>query len=463
MPAIINARLSEMSRKKTRPEKPAAKTKKNVDKKPRKFLFMAVGLLAISIGGGWVFADWYRCIPTDAVAQYVGRDSCVSCHQPQHDLFVGSHHDLAMDLATEETVRADFADQTLEHFGITTKFFRDGQKFMVNTEGPDGKMADFEIKYVFGYEPLQQYMVELKPAVKEGAIGQVQVLRVAWDTEKKKWFYFSPPDVSEKLEPGDPLHWTGITQNWNSSCAACHSTDLQKNYDLANRTYNTTFAEIDVSCESCHGPGSLHVDLAKNKTFFWDRKRGLALNKLKTETNVAQVETCAPCHSRRREIAEGFYAGCNFQEYFDVSLVNRQLYHCDGQIRDEVYVYGSFVQSKMYHNNIRCTDCHDPHSVKVKFDNNQLCTSCHQHPAAKYDDPSHHHHKTGSPGCACVECHMPETHVHGCRPAARSQLARTATRFVIEHARLTPAPDAISMNRSFRRRTKPKFRSTWIG
>jgi len=316
-----------------------------------------------------------------------------------------------MDLATDETVLADFDNAILEHYGITSRFFRDGKKFMVHTESDDGSLKDFEVKYVFGVEPLQQYMVEIKPpsGSVQNAIGKVQVLRLSWDTENGKWFYLDPPDVREKLEPGDPLHWTGITQNWNSSCAYCHSTDLKKNFDIATQTFNTTYSEIDVSCEACHGPGSHHVEMANKKSLFWDRKRGFGLAKLKVESNRPQVEVCAPCHSRRREIADGFYAGCNFQEYFDPSLLHDRLYHCDGQIRDEVYVYGSFTQSKMYHQNIKCTDCHDPHSTKVKFNDNRLCTSCHQHPAAKYDSPEHHHHQPGSTGSFCVECHMPTT------------------------------------------------------
>ena len=282
---------------------------------------------------------------------------------------------------------------------------------MINTEGPDGRMQDFEVKYVFGVEPLQQYMVELeRPAdAQANEIGQVQVLRVSWDSERKKWFYLNPPDVNSKLDPDDPLHWTGITQNWNASCASCHSTDLKKNFNAMAGQYHTTFSEIDVSCEACHGPGSYHVELANRKSLFWDRKHGFGLAKLKTESNLPQIESCAPCHSRRTVVKEGFTPGCNFDDYFATQLIAEPVYHADGQIRDEDYVYGSFIQSKMYHNGIRCTDCHDPHSTKVKFNDNQLCTSCHQHPAGKYDSPSHHHHEPGTPGASCVVCHITST------------------------------------------------------
>ena len=376
----------------------------------RKVLILAIAFIIIAIVGGWWFQKQSSAENEVGTATYVGRQSCMECHSSQCKAYEGSHHDMAMDFATSETVLANFDNQTLEHFGIESKFFKQGDKFMVHTEGADGKMHDFEVKYVFGVEPLQQYMVETKPAAKKGAVGTVQVLRLTWDTKNKKWFYLLPPDVKDKIDPGDPLHWTGITQNWNSSCAFCHSTNLQKNFDPKTNTFNTTFGEIDVSCEACHGPASEHVRLAKNRSFLSGKgMKRTGLHNLKTQDNVTQIETCAPCHSRRNEIADGYQPGCNYRDYFDVSLLQQQIYHCDGQIRDEVYVYGSYIQSKMYHNNIRCTDCHDPHTAKLKHEGNKVCTSCHQHPAAKYDDPSHHHHKPGSPGAQCVNCHMPAT------------------------------------------------------
>ena len=361
---------------------------------------------------GYLAADWYTARPIDAARTYIGRTSCAQCHQEQSEKFVGSHHDKAMDLATDETVLGDFNDQTIEHYGIKSRMFRDGGRFMINTEGPDGEMADFEVKYVFGFTPLQQYMVEIEPAggADDKEIGRVQVLRVSWDTEKKSWFFLSPPDVKEKLDPDDPLHWTGITQNWNTSCAECHSTNLKKNYQVVTNEYHTTFSEIDVSCEACHGPASLHVELAQEKSLFWDRNHGYGLAKLKSVSNVPQTQSCAPCHSRRSPVKDGYQPGCNFDEYYALQTLTYPIYQVDGQIRDEDYVYGSFLQSKMYHNGIRCSDCHDPHSAKLIHTGNQVCTSCHQHAGGKYDSENHHHHKMGTEGAACVNCHMATTH-----------------------------------------------------
>ncbi len=374
-----------------------------------KIVLPTVVLLVLS---GALFADWWICLPEDeARPVFAGRQSCVSCHQNQHDAWQGSHHDLAMDLATAETVLADFNDAELTHHDITSRMFRRRDQFMINTEGPDGQMQDFAIKYVFGVAPLQQYMVEFdRPDdLPENEIGRVQVLRISWDTKNKKWFYLAPPDVAEKLEPDDDLHWTGIAQRWNNMCADCHSTHLEKNFDQNTRTYHTTFSEIDVSCEACHGPGKTHVKLAKATSVFWDRKLGYGLAKLKTENSHDEIQACAPCHSRRRVVHPEHYAGDNYYDDFANELLRSETYHADGQILDEVYVYGSFIQSKMYSKGIRCTDCHDPHTTRVKHKGNKLCTSCHQHSAGKYDSPAHHNHLPGGAGASCVDCHMPHT------------------------------------------------------
>ena len=327
---------------------------------------------------------------------YVGRGVCAECHAEETALFKGSYHDLAMDFATPETVLGDFNDAAFTHFGMTTRFFREGDRYFTYTEGPGGEMDTFLVKYTFGVYPLQQYMVEFPD-------GRVQNLTIAWDSSKNRWFSLYP---DERHAPDDWLHWTNAGMNWNYMCAECHSTDLEKNFDLATNTYHTTWFEIDVSCESCHGPGERHVELARRDDY--DPKRsGLIVNLSGVENQRTQIETCAPCHSRRREIDPDFLPGDAYLDHYAVELLDENLYYPDGQILDEVYVYGSFTQSKMYHNGVRCSDCHDPHSTKIKLQGNALCLQCHA--PALYDGPIHHHHPdTSQAGSQCVDCHMPE-------------------------------------------------------
>lgn len=378
----------------------------------------AVGLFLLALlpiaAGGLLLGDWWFGLPEDARATYVGRRSCAECHQAQFDGWHGSHHDLAMDPATAETVLGDFADAEVKHYGITSRMFQRDGKFFVHTEGEDGGMDDFEVKYVFGVEPLQQYLVEFDRTedMPKDEIARLQVLPVSWDTQRGQWFYLDPPDVHEQLAPDDRLHWTNAGQNWNRMCADCHSTNLQKGFDDETRRYHTTFSEIDVSCEACHGPASLHVQLARQPSLFWDRHHGYGLAKLKGDDHITEIETCARCHVRRhRIVAPDYKAGEPFYDHFANALIREGAYHADGQVRDEVYVYGSYIQSKMYHKGVRCTDCHDPHTTKVKYNDNRLCTSCHTntHPAGKYDTPGHHHHPVDSSGALCVNCHMPHT------------------------------------------------------
>ncbi len=352
-------------------------------------------------------------------AGFVANDTCVQCHPKEANLWKGSHHDLAMQVASEETVLGDFNDGTLTHFGVTTRFHRRGSRFLVNTEGPDGKMTDYEIKYTFGVEPLQQYLIEFPG-------GRLQSLTIAWDTQARRWFHLY---LDEKIEPGDPLHWTGRYQNWNLMCAECHTTDYQKGYDLQTDSYQSSWKELNVSCQACHGPGEEHskwARLQRQDGAFHDRSYGLKVSFRLNEFDARyEADSCAPCHSRRSRFSDRYPHDGAFGDHFRLQALGEGLYFPDGQIREEVYVYGSFLQSRMSHQGVVCTDCHDPHSLSLKREGNDVCTHCHQqqNPArefaglklANYDSPSHHFHppQKGAEqgqraGTECVSCHMPE-------------------------------------------------------
>ena len=191
---------------------------------------------------------------------YTGSQACAQCHQQEYEDWRGSHHDLAMQEATPDTVLGDFKDATFTYGGVTTRFYRDGETFMVRTDGEDGELTDFPVRYVFGVYPLQQYLVRFPR-------GRYQVLSLCWDSRPEdeggqRWFHLYQ---DERIAHDDELHWTGLNQNWNFMCAQCHSTNLLKNYDVATDSYKTTWSEIDVSCESCHGPASNHLAWAKDQ------------------------------------------------------------------------------------------------------------------------------------------------------------------------------------------------------
>ena len=362
--------------------------------------------------------DWprqERGVDASGVA-YVDEADCAGCHQDAYAAWTGSHHDLAMQPATAETVLGDFDAATFTHLGVTTRFFRRGDRFFVNTEGPDGEPADFELTYTFGVDPLQQYLAPFPG-------GRLQSLTIAWDTAQRRWFPLYP---DERIAPDDPLHWTGRYQNWNLMCAACHSTDLRKRYDSESDRYETTWAEMDVGCQACHGPGAAHVELARTGATDPGTPQAWGLvAPFSPGAPAVEVDTCAPCHSRREPLTPVAAHGGPLLDDYLPALLGEGLYHPDGQIMDEVYVYGSFVQSRMHAAGVRCSNCHDPHSLDLRAAGNALCTQCHRdNPVerfpmlepGRYDTPDHHRHDSGSAGARCVNCHMPARTYMGVDP-----------------------------------------------
>ena len=351
-------------------------------------------------------------------ANYVGSQLCVNCHKGQYDSWQGSHHDLAMQHANEQTILGDFNNTTFNYFGTVSTFYKKDQQFFVKTDGPDGHLTDYPIAYTFGVKPLQQYLIEFPD-------GRYQTLNIVWDTRIKqeggqRWFHLYP---DEHIKHDDELHWTGINQNWNYMCADCHSTNLQKNYNQTDKHYKTTWSEIDVACEACHGPASKHLTWSdknssdirnkgfsvafnerKNISWIIDTATGNAKRKPAKNRNI-EIEACAQCHARRSTIKSGARPEHAFLDNFQLSLLTDPLYHADGQINGEVYVYGSFIQSKMYHAGVSCSDCHEPHSLKLRAEGNALCGQCHL--TEKYNSTDHHMHKVSTEGSLCVSCHMP--------------------------------------------------------
>jgi predicted CXXCH cytochrome family protein len=350
-------------------------------------------------------------------ARFIGSAQCASCHVAESRAWLGSQHQRAMGLPSDATVLGDFSDATFQYAGVTTRFFRRDGKFLVRTDGPDGSLADFEVKYTFGVHPLQQYLVELPR-------GHVQALSIAWDARPaaeggQRWFHLYP---DERIGYRDELHWTRRQQNWNFMCADCHSTDVRKRYDAATDSYATTYAEISVGCEACHGPGSTHVAWARTGrrgesrglTVRFAERRGVAWTRNAqtgkpqrnlTRTTEVEIGVCAQCHARRAQLAEGYRAGRPFADHYLPAVLEPSLYYADGQQRDEVFIWGSWQQSRMHAAGVTCSDCHDPHSQKLRAPGNALCARCHD--ASKYDTRAHHHHDATAPGARCVECHMP--------------------------------------------------------
>lgn len=347
---------------------------------------------------------------------YVGAERCASCHEAQFTLWRGSHHDLAMQRPTPETVLGDFNDASFTYNGVTTRFYHRDGSFLVYTDGADGKLTEYAVAWVFGVYPLQQYLLPT-----EG--GRLQALSIAWDARPQeqggqRWYHLYP---DEGIDHQDPLHWTGPYQNWNTRCAECHSTHLEKRYDAGSRSFSTRFTEEDVACEACHGPGRAHVERAEKGLSVAGSES--ALQSLQSRGDWAfatgdaiarrtsplagreQIDSCGRCHARRGTLG-AYEHGQPLSDTHRLSLLGQPLYHHDGQILDEVYVYGSFLQSRMQRAGVVCSNCHEPHSNALRAEGNGVCAQCHR--AEQYDRVSHHQHPVDSEAARCVSCHMPE-------------------------------------------------------
>ena len=366
------------------------------------FLFISLSLFTFSL----------------SAKDFVGSQTCQNCHQKEFSAWQGSHHDMAMKHADDKSVLADFNNVAFEDAGKINKFYKKEQEFWVNIKGPDGQFDDYQIKYTFGFEPLQQYMVEFDD-------GRVQLIPFAWDSRPKteggqRWFNLYP-DFSDNHQE---FFWTNTGQNWNYMCADCHSTNVSKNFDVKTNSYKTVFSEINVGCEACHGPASEHLNWANadkedsSNTGFdrnltkqvkaWVKKEGFNTLKPKEVHNSQQTLVCAQCHSRRTQISNNSHIDKNdFGERYLLSLITSDNYYADGQVYNENFVYGSFLQSKMAKNGVVCSNCHDPHTAKLTMPKESVCLQCHQ--AQHYAQKEHHQHQEGSTGAQCVSCHMPET------------------------------------------------------
>src|SRR5262245_35590928 len=400
----------------------------------RNIVVAVAAAIAVVLAGGmsWLWLTgvtpaWLPFLGKGAAPlTFVGSETCAGCHQAEAKLWRMSQHKRAMDHATDQSVLGDFNDARFDYYGVRSRFFRKDGKFFVETDGPDGTLATFEVKYTFGVDPLQQYLVEFPD-------GRLQALSIAWDSRPKdkggqRWFHLYP---NEEIKHDDILHWTRLNQNWNFMCAECHSTGVRKNYDAANDRFATSFAEISVGCEACHGQGSRHVSWAAARESWWpfgkseDPSKGLLVrfderrdvvwpinpgtgNAARNFTPALvrkEVETCGLCHALRGGFSEDWIPGRPLSDTHAVAPLRQGLYHADGQMLDEVYNYGSFKQSRMFKAGVTCGDCHEPHGAKLRAPADGVCLQCHA--PAKYSAETHHRHAGAAPTLTCASCHMP--------------------------------------------------------
>ena len=300
-----------------------------------------------------------------------------------------------MEPATASSVAGDFSDVRFRYFGRETRFTRRGDSFQITTENQQGQPQTFTVAYTLGTAPLQQYLVALDD-------GRIQALPFAWDARPRarggqRWFHLYP---DANVTPADPLFWMRPRQNWNHMCGDCHTTDFSKRFSDATGRFDSHWSELGNGCESCHGAGSTHVEAAHRGA------RGAAAASLVNGLHMQaeQLDQCGACHARRVRLRED-PSHERMHDTWRPELLQEGLYFPDGQIRDEVFEIGSFLQSKMAARGVACSHCHEPHTARLRAEGNALCTRCHDRQV--FDGPQHHFHATGTDGARCVSCHMP--------------------------------------------------------
>ncbi|HYG23977.1 MAG TPA: tetratricopeptide repeat protein [Verrucomicrobiae bacterium] len=359
--------------------------------------------------------------PSQPAFAFAGSASCRECHRDTFEQWHGSHHQLAeRPIDPQLDSRAFEPERRFQHGSQSVRVFLSNNVPWIEAIGLSGKPEVHAVARVLGHDPLRQFLVEFPG-------GRLQAMEAAYDPHSNNWFNVFG---NEDRQPGEWGHWTGRGLNWNSMCASCHNTGLQRNYSAASDSYHTRFLENGVGCESCHGSMQPHNDWQKQ--FGKSGRPDPSLSKL---TRVQTQDYCGSCHSRRSDLTGQFKAGEAFLDHYSPALVDAsETYYADGQVRDEDFEFGSFLGSRMHAKGVTCIDCHNPHTAKTILPGNFLCIRCHdgsRSDAPKIDPVSHSRHKVfgystegamtnfnlaaydpatiKEKGGECVNCHMPQT------------------------------------------------------
>lgn len=342
-------------------------------------------------------ADLHRTGVSAAAANM----DCAKCHEHEHYICAApgkaAHHTLANRALPSKIDDRAFDSREFVHSGVKYLFYKEGGECKVSAEDlKSGKKSFYTAKMAIGLDPLIQYVVE-------GKNGAYQVLSAAYDPKKDEFF-----DVfnNEPRAPGDWGHWLSGGMNWNSNCAYCHTTDFRKNFKVGDNSYHSGFSAHGVSCLQCHD--ALPKDCKHSE-----------LSELAERPSPAErMYACAVCHSRREQLKdEKFKAGSDFYDYFRPILpVQDGIYYPDGKVRDENFMFSSFMMCRQYQAGLTCLDCHDRHALKTvrPVDKNELCLNCHAPAARNFKNaptiiPEAHSFHKGNDGNLCVNCHMPKT------------------------------------------------------
>lgn len=358
-----------------------------------------------------------------ATATYQTSQTCKGCHPDNHETWYRTFHRTMTQNATPESVVGDFDNRELTFEGVTSRFFRSGDQFFIETLGPDNQLQQFPIVRTVGSRRIQQYVTK---------IGDRHLrLPLAWNILESRWIHLN----GGFLDP-DGTAFTRHTALWDANCIFCHNTGTSPNYDWSARTFASTVEELGIACEACHGPGEEHIrrnsnPLRRYVLHYSDRDDPTIINP-RDLPKVEQVQVCGHCHGQRlpnpteriREfMSEGdpYTPGENLHNYIEPLQRHSSLpgvdvtarFWNDGTPRLTAYEYQGLLMSKDFQKgNLTCLSCHEAHGgdpkgmITDQMRGPAACVSCHE--SIVKDAATHAKHKAGASGTDCYACHMPK-------------------------------------------------------
>ena len=344
-------------------------------------------------------------VQREAVEGFVGSDTCAECHQDLYEQWKPSGHSISIAPFSDERAARPFDGEYFVARDIEHKLGPGGQ---ITCEGPGGEMQTFQIDSIIGVRRIQMFTTKM-----DG--GRIQVLPVMLEVPNRRWFDYThfifggPTDFD--VPPDSPNSWYTFARNFNSRCIRCHATEFDPGYDPDAGTYETTWNEMAVGCESCHGAGGAHVTK-------WRRLEDgpdPIVNPKRLGIERGNM-VCGQCHSESAMVQPGYKPGDDLWAFMDpAGLEDKKHVHPDGRARELIHNLVPILESEC--GPIACTKCHDPHGSKHLGDllrplsDDRTCTQCHEEIGANLT--AHTHHKAESTGSRCVNCHMQRMVIEG--------------------------------------------------
>ena len=422
--------------KKNRPARPAPRAAPPPPPgKHRRLVYAVVGVLLLTGATYYVVSRRDAAtgnlpplparLPSAAVKleDFAGSQACSQCHTKQFAAWEGSTHGHAGGTPTPDRVIAPFDGTPLRFRDAVVTPSVEGGRYQFSVVQRGRPMRVFQVDQVVGGGFMQgggtQAFFSRFPD------GTLRFLPFDYSRSAGRWFCNTRARINEgavfitpALALADCTDWTpnrilGSSERFQG-CQQCHGSQISVEFSPALQRYDTRFSTLAINCESCHGPGRRHVELARSGRM--GTSPDIGMRALQTLSKDQSIQVCFQCHAVKSQLQPGYLPGKRLEDHFGLKLpqVLDTVYRADGRTRTFAYQEGHLASDCYLSGSMTCVDCHDPHSQRYRdvngtplpgrFDDRQ-CVSCHASKAVPVD--RHTHHAAGSAGSRCVACHMP--------------------------------------------------------